>query len=107
MSENQEVKANVNPVRFVSEFSGLTLAGNSLPGITQPGLVSISPYGAKTITPGKQIRFENGEYVTKNPDEIEAIRAHKWYGQYISEPDDPDGYQKRLKAKNVKLRKGE
>ena len=39
----------------------------------------------KDTDPGKLIRFENGEYVTEDPTEIDFIRSHRWFGAQIVE----------------------
>lgn len=41
--------------------------------------------GMKELVPGKAIQFDNGVYVTDNPEEIEFIRNYKMFGKWVFE----------------------
>jgi len=69
----KEAKEIKGPVRFVSPYNLLTIGMRHTWVEVQAGI--------PIVHPGKSIRFENGTYVTSDPEEIEFLRKHPLFGR--------------------------
>lgn len=48
-------------------------------------LVLVMEPAVKGETKGRRIEFQQGRYITDDPEEIEFIRNHPGFGRYITE----------------------